>query len=113
MNTTHALDVAGKLGIPAFMALFQPLLPTREHAYIAGIGPKLPKVFDPLTYAVLSVQQTYYDLPRYLLRPALGYFPLFRTGFAKAPHNGPCADLARLSRSCGAASARLAGQRLS
>ena len=88
MNTTHALDVARKLGIPAIMVLFQPLLPTREHAYTAGVGPKLPKLFDPLTYLVLSVQQTFYDLPRYLLRPSLGYFPLFRTGFAKAPKKG-------------------------
>ncbi len=88
MNTTHALDVAGKLGIPAIMTLFQPLLPTREHAYTAGVGPKLPKVFDPATYLVLSMQQTFYDLPRYLLRPSLGYFPLFRTGFAKALKKG-------------------------
>jgi sterol 3beta-glucosyltransferase len=88
MNTTHALDVATKLGIPAIMALFQPLLPTREHAYIAGVGPKLPKFFDALTYAVLSVQQTFYDLPRYLLRPSLGMMPFFRTGFAKAPARG-------------------------
>lgn len=88
MNTTHALDVANHLGIPAIMTLFQPLLPTREHAYTAGIGPKLPKLFDPLTYLVLSVQQTYYDLPRYLLRPSLGRAPLFRTGFAKAAKKG-------------------------
>ncbi len=88
MNTTFALDVANKLGIPAFMAVFQPLLPTREMAYVARIGPKLPKLFDPLTYLVLSVQQTFYDLPRYLLRPSLGYSPFFRTGFAKAPKKG-------------------------
>lgn len=88
MNTTHALDVAAKLGIPAIMALFQPLLPTREMAYIAGVGPKLPKAFDPLTYLVLSVQQSYYDLPRYLLRRSLGFWPFFRTGFAKALKKG-------------------------
>ena len=88
MNTTHALDVANHLGIPAIMALFQPLLPTREHAYVAGVGPKLPKAFDPLTYVSLSVQQTYYDLPRYLLRPSLGNGRFFRTGFAKARGKG-------------------------
>ena len=88
MNTTHALDVAQKLGIPAIMAVFQPLLPTSEWAYTAGVGPKLPKAFDPLTYLVLSVQQTYYDLPRYLLRGSLGFLPFFRTGFAKAQKSG-------------------------
>ncbi|MBU1176625.1 MAG: glycosyltransferase [Alphaproteobacteria bacterium] len=89
MNTTHALDVAGALGIPAIMALFQPLLPTREHAYIAGIGPKLPAPFDPLSYLVLAAQQSFYDLPRYLLRPSVGYGRFFRTGFAKALRAGP------------------------
>ncbi len=88
MNTVFALDAAEKLSIPAFMAVFQPLLPTREMAYCAGVGPKLPKLFDPATYLVLSVQQTFYDLPRYLLRPSLGYAPFFRTGFAKAQKKG-------------------------
>src|SRR5690606_682427 len=83
MNTVFALDVAAKLGIPAIMAVFQPLLPTSSMPYSAGVGPELPKIFDPLTYVTLSVQQTFYDLPRYGLRPTLGLGRLFPMGFAK------------------------------
>jgi sterol 3beta-glucosyltransferase len=110
-NTTFCIDIAEALGIPALIAVFQPLNPTDEFPYFgSGVDPIDPLLyrfnrepfakspsFDPvinkLSYAVQQVQQSYWDLPRDHLRRVLGLKPKKKGGFYTNSRGGPLTTL--------------------
>jgi UDP:flavonoid glycosyltransferase YjiC (YdhE family) len=110
-NTTFCIDIAEALGVPALMAVFQPLNPTSEFPYFEfGLDPVDPLLyrfnrepfskspsFDPminkLSYAVQKVQQTYWDMPRDRLRRSLGLKPKKKGGFYTTSRGEPLVTL--------------------
>jgi UDP:flavonoid glycosyltransferase YjiC (YdhE family) len=110
-NTTFCIDIAEALGIPALIAVFQPLNPTNEFPYFGyGFEPIDPLLyrfnrepfakspsFDPvinkLSYAVQQVQQSYWDLPRDRLRRSLGLKPKKKGGFYTNSRGEPLTTL--------------------
>lgn len=84
MNASFGIDIAESLDIPAIMTALQPLNVTREFPLCAYDVPDLGPAFNRLSYAVASVQQAYYDLPRDRLRKELmGLKPRKTGGFFK------------------------------
>ncbi len=84
MNASFGIDIAEALDIPAIMTALQPLNTTREFPLCAYDVPDLGPAFNRLSYAVASVQQAYYDLPRDRLRKELmGLRPRKKGGFFK------------------------------
>lgn len=84
MNSSFGIDIAEALDIPAIMTALQPLNTTREFPLCAYDVPDLGPAFNRLSYAVASVQQAYYDLPRDRLRKELmGLRPRKKGGFFK------------------------------
>lgn len=71
MNTSFGIDIAEALKIPAIMTALQPLNSTNEFPLCTFYGPDYGKAFNKLSYAAMSVQQLYYDLPRNKLRREL------------------------------------------
>lgn len=99
-NTTFCIDIAEALGIPAIMAVFQPLNPTAEFPFFGYDGqpvdpllyrfnrepfaktPSFDPVINKLSYYMQKAQQTYWDLPRdRLRRSVLGLKSRKRGGF--------------------------------
>ncbi len=91
--TTFCNDIAEALGIPALLAVFQPLSPTNEFPYVGyevdpidpllyrfnrepfAKSPAIDPVINKLSYVVQKAQQTYWDMPRDRLRRTFGLKP--------------------------------------
>lgn len=110
--TTFGIDIAEALGIPAIMAVFQPINPTTEFPYFSYDGPaidpllyrfnrepfakspSLDPVINKLSYLMQKAQQTYWDLPRDRLRRSiLGLKPKKRGGILTNSHGVPLPTL--------------------
>nr|WP_314260343.1 glycosyltransferase [uncultured Devosia sp.] len=71
MNTSFGIDIAEALRIPAIMVALQPLNSTSEFPLCMYYGADFGPAFNKLTYATMTVQQIYYNLPRNKLRREL------------------------------------------
>jgi UDP:flavonoid glycosyltransferase YjiC (YdhE family) len=71
MNTSFGIDIAEALRIPAIMTALQPLNSTSEFPLCIYYGPDFGPTINKLSYAAMTVQQMYYNLPRNRLRREL------------------------------------------
>lgn len=71
MNTSFGIDIAEALKIPAVMTALQPLNSTSEFPLCIYSGPDFGPTINKLSYATMTVQQMYYNLPRNRLRREL------------------------------------------
>ena len=71
MNTSFGIDIAEALHIPAVMVALQPLNSTSEFPLCIYYGADFGPAVTTQTYATMSVQQIYYNLPRNKLRREL------------------------------------------
>lgn len=110
-NTTFCIDIAEARGIPALIAVFQPLNPTAEFPYFNidldpvdpqfyrfnrepfAKSPAIDPLLNKLSYTVQMVQQGYWDLPRDALRRSLGLKPKKKGGFHSYSSGRPLVTL--------------------
>jgi UDP:flavonoid glycosyltransferase YjiC (YdhE family) len=83
INTCFGIDMAEALNIPVIMSGLQPIHSTKEFPLYLYSGPNFGTLFNRLSYAAASVQQAYFDLPRFKIRNKLGLNPIHNGGFAK------------------------------
>ncbi len=84
INTSFGIDMAEALNIPVIMTALQPIHSTDEFPLFLSPTPNFGRLLNRLTYAAASIQQAYFDLPRFKIRQELlGLNPLHNGGFAK------------------------------
>ena len=93
INTCFGIDMAEALDIPVIMSGLQPIHSTKEFPLYLYSGPDFGTLFNRLSYAAASVQQAYFDLPRFKIRNKLGLNPIHNGGFAKDAHGNDLTTL--------------------
>lgn len=94
MNTSFGIDIAEALRIPAIMSALQPLNTTSEFPLCMYSGPTFGPTLNRLSYATMTVQQMYYDLPRNKLRRELmGLESRKKGGFFRNTDGSPLTTL--------------------
>lgn len=83
INTSFGIDMAEALNIPVIVTALQPIHATKEFPLYLYSKPDFGTLFNRLSYAAASVQQAYFDMPRFKIRTKLGLNPIHNGGFAK------------------------------
>ncbi len=80
MNTSFGVDFAEALKIPAIMVAPQPLTATKDYPLVIFPAGNMGGALNRLSYSLMQVQQSYYNLPRNRLRAELMSLPRRRSG---------------------------------